>query len=76
MPTTAVHRLKGEKIIRLKAVCSLPLFVERPSYKKVTAWRRVGIKANGRTVKLEARREGRLIFTSVEAVERFVEATQ
>lgn len=72
----------GEKVIRLKNVRSLDLFCEKPSYDKVLRWARHGVykgrNDDGRliVVKLESRREGRLYVTSVEAVARFLEATQ
>lgn len=64
--------LRGETIILLKNVPSLPLFLERPSYRSVKRWRVKGLRG----VKLETRREGGRVFTSVEAVSRFLEATQ
>lgn len=73
MPTTARSiPLKGEEIIQLKNVPALPLFLERPTFRQVQGWVKYGIRG----VRLERRREGGRLFTSVEAVARFLEATQ
>ncbi len=63
---------KTEKKFRLKNVCSLPLFDERPSYHRVYRWWLHGIRGT----RLEGKREGAIILTSAEAVTRFLEATQ
>lgn len=63
---------RREKKIPLKRVMSLPCFDERPSYRKVLHWARHGFHG----IKLQARREGHMVMTSVEAVERFLEAIQ
>ena len=63
---------ENERVIQLKNVSALPCFAIRPSYRKVWQWTKFGVKG----VRLKMRREGRLVFTSVEAVERFLEATQ
>lgn len=62
----------GERVIPLKNVCALPHFAYRPAYLKVWRWTKYGIRG----IKLERQRQGRQILTSVEAVERFLEATQ
>lgn len=62
----------GERVIPLKRVCTLDLFAYRPEYLKVWRWTKYGIRG----IKLEKQRQGRQIFTSVEAVERFLEAIQ
>lgn len=68
------RKFKGEKIIRLKNVPTLPdMFLERPSYDKVVRWYKRGIWVDGEQVKLRGRREGRVILTSVQAVEQFLE---
>lgn len=64
-----IVRFRGEKIIELKRVMGLDLFDERPSYRKVKYWVKYGIGG----VKLESRREGGRIKTSVEAVTRFLQ---
>lgn len=63
---------ENERVIQLKNVSALPVFAMRPSYRKVWQWTKYGVKGK----RLEKRREGRLVFTSVEAVLRFLEATQ
>lgn len=69
---------EGERVVQLKYVPGITdengksPFAVRPSYKKVWEWTKYGVKG----VRLVKRREGRLVFTSVEAVERFLEATQ
>lgn len=68
MPAVARQPLEGETIIRLKAVASLPCFLIRPNYFRVWQW----TKRGARGVRLETRRVGREIVTSVEAVERFL----
>lgn len=68
-----IRRFKGEEIIRLKNVPGLPLFLSEPSYERVRRWATKGIwiAECGKVVKLRARREGREILTSVEAVVEF-----
>lgn len=70
--TPTMARLKREKVIPLKAVMSLPVFIARPTYRQVKRWRKYGI--SGRL--LETFRQGRYCFTTVEAVERFLVSTQ
>jgi hypothetical protein len=69
-----IRRFKGEQGIPLKNVPSLPgLFLSKPNYERVRRWVRKGIWMPDRKkrVKLRARREGREIMTSVEAVVEF-----
>lgn len=61
----------GERVIPLKAVMRLPFLKTRPTYLRVWRWRKYGIRG----IKLESRREGRMILTSIEAVERFIART-
>ncbi len=72
MKRTRRKPFDGEEVIQLKCVMSLPLFAERPSYLQVCRWARLGI----RDVLLETFTQGKYCFTSVEAVERFLSATQ
>lgn len=66
-----IAAFKGERIIRLKNVCSLPVWLEKPSYHKVKKWANIGVSKDGERVRLRHRREGRIILTSVEAVIEF-----
>ena len=47
----------------------------RPTYLRVWRWAKHGVTIDGKTIKLEKRREGRQILTSIEAVERFIAQT-
>ncbi len=61
---------KGETTIPLKAVCSLEdTFFEKPSHDKVLWWVHKGVRGN----RLESHAEGGNIYTSIEAVHRFIE---
>ncbi len=61
---------KNERRIILKKVCTLPdTFIEPPSHNKVLAWVHKGVRGN----RLEAHREGGVLYTSIEAVHRFIE---
>jgi hypothetical protein len=61
---------KNERKILIKQVCSLPdTFIEPPTHSKVLWWVNHGVRGN----KLESHAEGGLIYTSVEAVHRFIE---
>ena len=62
----------GEKVITLKEVPGLGCWAAPISYTAVLRWRKKGLKG----VRLETRRNGGSIITSVEAVERFIERTQ
>lgn len=68
-----IASFRDEKIIRLKNVCALPLWLEKPSYHKVKKWANEGVTKDGEKVRLRSRREGRIILTSVEAVQEFQE---
>lgn len=61
-----------EAKIQIKSVPGLPCFVVRPTAQKVRRWYREGVYG----VYLEGKREGKLIYTSAEAVHRFLERTQ
>lgn len=63
---------KGEQRILLKNVGCLDLFHTKPNYRRVWQWTKYGVDG----IRLESRREGRRRITSVEAVQRFLEATQ
>jgi hypothetical protein len=67
------HQLHGERIIPLKNVAGLSVIIgrPRPSYLRVWRWKKYGIDG----IRLESFREGRQVFTSIEAVERFLERT-
>lgn len=58
----------GEKIILLKQVPNLDVWLEKPSHQSVVRWATKGCRG----VKLESRREGGYRRTSVEAVQRFI----
>lgn len=61
---------KNERKILLKQVCTLAdTFIVPPSHQKVSWWAEHGCRGN----LLETHREGGLIYTSVEAVHRFIE---
>ena len=60
------------KKIRRMEVDGAPLFCDEPSRRKLQRW----VKWGYRGVKLEAKREGNVIYTSVGAVRRFMEAIQ
>lgn len=61
---------QGEQVIPLKRVMSLPQMFCRPTYRAVHHWHKFGVKG----IRLEVARQGRHVFTSIEAVERFLEA--
>lgn len=74
MAKTATPRyerpFKNEHRILLKQVCTLEdTFMVQPSHQKVCWWAEHGVRG----LKLEAHREGGQIWTSVEAVHRFIE---
>lgn len=67
-----IDRLRDEQTISLKEAAGLSVFVRRPTYKKLWKWKRYGLRG----VKLECFKEGRDLYTSVEAILRFLEKTQ
>ena len=67
-----LHDFRGEQVIPLKRVMSLPLFLKRPTFRQVGWWWKYGIDG----ICLETRKEGRHRYTSIEAVQRFLERTQ
>ncbi len=73
MQPNDIRRFKGEETIHLKNVPALPLFLSKPNYERVRRWVSKGIWVAERKerIKLRARREGREIMTSVEAVVEF-----
>lgn len=69
---------EGERVIQLKYAPGIKddngrsPFAVIPSYKKMWQWTKYGIRGKF----LKARHEGRLVFTSYEAILRFLEETQ
>jgi hypothetical protein len=63
--------LDGEKLMLLKSVRGLSFLRTKPSYKRLYRWARTGVGG----IKLETYREGGRIYTSIEAVKRFVDKT-
>ncbi len=62
----------GEELITLDQGSRIPT---RPTRQRLIHWMRLGVKArNGRRIFLETRKVGGVVYTSLEAVERFINA--